>query len=135
MGPGSPLPREGAVGAALFSASTFVVPAHCAVCMLALLLLLSGCTVYTTDVPWSVCQPVSELVTAMSHANTAERIDMPFGLWARGGPGNHVLDGGPDLPRESALLGHILRQSRTYSTLFTRGSTWRCSLWLPVLLW
>ena len=26
----------------------------------------------------------------------AEALDMPFGLWARMGPRNHVLDDGPD---------------------------------------
>jgi len=29
-------------------------------------------------------------------AKTAEPIEMPFGLWARMGPGNHMLDGSPD---------------------------------------
>jgi len=32
----------------------------------------------------------------VSPAKTAEPIEMPFGLWPRVGPGNHVLDGGPD---------------------------------------
>ena len=32
----------------------------------------------------------------MSPAKKAEPIEMPFGLWTRVGPGNHVLDGGPD---------------------------------------
>ena len=32
----------------------------------------------------------------------AELIEMPFGLWARVGPTNHVLDGGPDAPWEWA---------------------------------
>jgi len=34
--------------------------------------------------------------TAVSHAKTAESIEMPFRLWARVGLRNHVLDGGPD---------------------------------------
>jgi len=34
----------------------------------------------------------------VSPAKTAELIEMPFGLRTRVGPGNHVLDGGPDLP-------------------------------------
>jgi len=29
---------------------------------------------------------------------TAEPIEMPFGLWTRVGPRNHVLDGGQDRP-------------------------------------
>ena len=32
----------------------------------------------------------------MSPAKTAEPIEMPLGLRTRVGPGNHVLDGGPD---------------------------------------
>jgi len=34
----------------------------------------------------------------VSPAKTAEPIEMPFGFWTRVGPGNHVLDGIPDLP-------------------------------------
>jgi len=37
-------------------------------------------------------------------ANTAEPIEVPFGLWARMGSKHHVLHGGPDPPREMALL-------------------------------
>jgi len=32
----------------------------------------------------------------------AEPIEMPFGLWARMGPRNHVLDGGPAVLRDIA---------------------------------
>jgi len=35
---------------------------------------------------------------------TAEPIMMPFGGLIHVSPGNHVLDGSPDLPREGALL-------------------------------
>jgi len=49
----------------------------------------------------SICLSVS--VTLASLANTAEPIEMPFGLWARMGPRNHVLDRGPDA-REGAIL-------------------------------
>jgi len=38
-------------------------------------------------------------------AKTAEPIEMPFGLWARIGPRNHVLHGGPDPPWKGAILG------------------------------
>jgi len=34
----------------------------------------------------------------VSPAKTAEPIEMPFGLRTWVGPGNHVLDGGPDPP-------------------------------------
>ena len=42
----------------------------------------------TDRVVWSV--------TLASPAKTAEPIEMPFGLRTWVGPGNHVLDGGPD---------------------------------------
>ena len=35
----------------------------------------------------------------------ARLIDMPYGLWARVGPSNHVLDGGPDPPGKLACSG------------------------------
>jgi len=28
---------------------------------------------------------------------------MPFGIWARIGPGNHALDGGPQVLRDAAM--------------------------------
>jgi len=33
----------------------------------------------------------------------SEPIVMPFGLWARMGPRNHVLDGGPEVLRDVAM--------------------------------
>jgi len=36
-------------------------------------------------------------------AKTAEPIEMPFGLWALMGPGNHVLDRGSQLLRDVAM--------------------------------
>jgi len=33
--------------------------------------------------------------SAVICAKTAEPTNMPFGLWAQTGPGNHVLDRGP----------------------------------------
>ena len=42
-------------------------------------------------------------VSAVSCAKTAEPIEMPFGLWARMGPRNHVLDGGPAVLRVVAI--------------------------------
>ena len=43
-------------------------------------------------------------VTLVSPAKTAEPIKMPFGFRTRVGPGNHVLDGGPDPSQEEAIL-------------------------------
>ena len=42
-----------------------------------------------TDVVWSVCMCL--LVTTVSCAKTAEPVEMPFGVWTRVGPRNHVL--------------------------------------------
>jgi len=41
--------------------------------------------------------------SAVICANTAELIEMPFGLWARMGRKNHVLDGGPAVLRDVAM--------------------------------
>jgi len=50
-------------------------------------------------------QSVCRSVTLVSRAKTLEPIEMQFGLRTRVGPGNHVLDGGPDTPWEGATLG------------------------------
>jgi len=41
---------------------------------------------------------VCRSVTLVSPAKTAAPIELPFGLRTWVGPGNHVLDGGPDAP-------------------------------------
>jgi len=56
--------------------------------------------IVTNRVAWSVCR----FVTLVSPAKTAEPIEMPFGLRTLVGPGNHVLDGGADPPREGAIF-------------------------------
>ena len=50
--------------------------------------------ILTDRVAWSVGLPV----TLVSPAKTAVPIELPFGFWTWVGPGNHVLDGGPDPP-------------------------------------
>ena len=55
----------------------------------------------TPFVAWSVCL----YVTLVYSAKTAEPIEMPFEVLAWVGPSNHVLDGGPDPPREGTILG------------------------------
>ena len=61
----------------------------------------------TTYVDAAYCyQPSSVIcrsVTLVSPAKTAESIEMPFGLWARMGPRNHVLDGVPEVLREVVM--------------------------------
>jgi len=58
--------------------------------------------IVTDSLAWtvsrSVCLCVCLSVTLVSPAETAEPIEMPFGLWAQVGPGNHVLDGVPNPP-------------------------------------
>jgi len=51
-----------------------------------------------------VRQSVGLSVTISSPAKTAEPIEMPFELWTRVGPRNHVFDGGSDPPFEGAIL-------------------------------
>jgi len=48
----------------------------------------------TGGVAWSVGLSVSLSVTIVSRAKMAESIKMPFAMWTRIGPGNHVLDWG-----------------------------------------
>jgi len=47
---------------------------------------------------------VGRSVTLVSYAKTAELIEIPFGLRTRVGPGNHVLDAGPDSLWEATIL-------------------------------
>jgi len=60
--------------------------------------------VVTDRVAWSVGPSVRLSITLVTPAKTAAPIKMPFGLRTRVGPGNHVIDGGPDLPWERAIL-------------------------------
>jgi len=48
---------------------------------------------------------VCRSVTLESPAKTAEPVEMPFGLRTRVGPGNHLLDGGPDPPMGRGNFG------------------------------
>ena len=50
--------------------------------------------ILTDRVAWSVVLSV----TLVSPAKTAAPIELPFGLKTWVGPGNHVLDAGPDPP-------------------------------------
>ena len=56
-------------------------------------------------VAWSVDLSVGLSVRHTSSlAKMAELIEIPFGLRTWVGPGNHVLDGGPDPSCEGAIL-------------------------------
>jgi len=51
------------------------------------------------------------MVTIMSHAKTAEPIEMPFRVWTRVGPRKHVLDGVHiGSPGEYDCTVHVRRQ-------------------------
>jgi len=68
--------------------------------------------ILTDRVAWSVgmsvCRSVGLSVTLVSPSKTAAPIELPFGLRTWVGPGNHVLDGGPDPPWEGAnFLGRM----------------------------
>jgi len=52
----------------------------------------------------------------VSPAKTAKPIKMPFVMWTRVGPRNHVLDGGPDPSREV----EISRANRTQASINSR---------------
>ena len=54
-------------------------------------------------IAWSV----SQSVTTVSPAKTAESIRMSFRMWTRVGPRNYVLTGGPDLACKRAILRGI----------------------------
>ena len=60
----------------------------------------------TDGVAWSVCMCVCLYITGMIPAKTAKPIEMPFGMWARVGPHNYVLDGIQIPPQgEGTILG------------------------------
>jgi len=50
------------------------------------------------EVAWSLCLSAKLSITMVSPAETAEQIDMPFGLWTRVGPKNHYIRWGPVTP-------------------------------------
>jgi len=61
------------------------------------------------DVSWDTVYIQASHYKAEGHsvvicAKTAEPIEMPFGLWVRIGPRNHVLYGGLDPPWEGEIL-------------------------------
>ena len=59
----------------------------------------------THAVAWSVLS-VCLSVTVVNPAKTAEPIGIPFCLWPRVGPSNHVSDGrSGSLPGDGAILG------------------------------
>ena len=62
------------------------------------------------DPPWEGAifgarGPIVKGHSAVTCAKTAEPIEMPFGLWAWSGSGNHELDGGPDPPTRRGNFG------------------------------
>jgi len=64
-------------------------------------------TIVTDRVAWSVGLSASLSVAPVSPAKTAAPIEMPFGLWARMGLRNHVLDEGPAVLRDVATASNF----------------------------
>ena len=60
--------------------------------------------ILTDRLAWSVGVSVGLSVTLVSPAKTAEPIEMQFRLRTQMGPRNQVLDGGPDLTWQCAIL-------------------------------
>ena len=46
----------------------------------------------------------------VSCAKTTQPIEMPFALWARMGPRNHVLDGSPEVLRDVGMATNFRTQ-------------------------
>ena len=70
----------------------------------------------------------------MSTTKTAEPIEIPFGLRTRVGPGNHVFDGGPDIPhRNGQFWGQeepIVSIGTFCRELCENGRTDRLAVWI-----
>ena len=64
--------------------------------------------IVTDRLVWSVCLSIGMSVTVVGSAKADEPIEMPFGLWARVGPRNHVLDEGADAPTARGTLGECM---------------------------
>ena len=77
--------------------------------------------IVTDRVAWSVGLSVCRSVTLVNPAKTAAPIELPFGLRTWVGLGNHVLDGGPDLPMvRGKFFGENGRPIVKYGTLYGR---------------
>jgi len=64
---------------------------------------------------------VSRSVSLVSPAKTPAPIELPFGLRTWVGPGNHVLDGGPDPPNgKGQIFGENGRPIVKYRALYGR---------------
>jgi len=70
----------------------------------------------------------------VSPAKTAEEIEMPFGLRTWMGPGNHVLDRGPDPPIRPGKFeggkGRSIVKYRDYSRLCKTAEPSKMPFWL-----
>jgi len=64
-------------------------------------------SVVCLSVCWSVCWSVCLSVTIVSPAKTAEPSEMPFGMWTRAGPWNHVLVRVQIPTHQGAMLGKV----------------------------
>jgi len=75
-------------------------------------------------------QNIGTLYTVVC-AKTAEPIGMPFGLWARIGRRNHVLDGGPPVLRDVATATNFwLSMGYNFGRRMIPSDTLFDSLWV-----
>jgi len=85
----------------------------------------------TTYVDTAYCYWLSSVVcrsvTLVSPAKTAGPINMPFGLWPRVGPRNHVLDGSPDSPMGR---GNFEGEKRSPVVKYRDTLCWAVQKWL-----
>jgi len=67
----------------------------------------------TDGAAWSIGRSVCLSVTTMSPAETAEPIEIPFGMWTWVNPKNHVVDGVQISTREGTILRAQMGRLRT----------------------
>ena len=82
-------------------------------------------SIATDGSAWSVSLSVCLSVTTVSPAKTAEPIELPFGMWIRMGPRNHVLDGPRSPTRRGTFREMTWGFSRTPTVCRLPISVWR----------
>ena len=84
-----------------------------------------------TDVAWSVCLSV---VHDCEPCKMAELVVVPFGVWTRVDPRNHVLGGAPDPPRERAIQWEAVgpHAGISVAVCFVSDRCFRCQ-WLLIV--
>ena len=72
--------------------------------------------------------------TTVNTAKTAEPIKVPFGMWTRLGPNNHVFDEDPDLPgKEKFLKASVASSYHNHTAAICSTGTYLQAL-LPIAI-